>query len=262
MERLRNRCSALLIAAALASGSIPGVAQAPQTGAQVFARMHDAYAGKWYSTLRFVQKTTQWKADGTMSIATWYESLRHTDATGTQLRIDLGDPSIGNGTLYSADSTWVVRDGKLTAARAGGNEFLPLIEGVYMQSVERTVAELATTGVDMQRVSASTLDGRPAWVVGARSAADSTSPQLWIDSERLVLLRMILSPAPGAPVMDIQMRDYVALGGGWLATKVVMTVGGKPRQVEDYADWKANVDLSPDLFSPSSWKTAAHWARR
>ena len=40
-------------------------AQTPSTGRVVLARMHDAYAGKWYSTLRFVQKTTRYGADGT-----------------------------------------------------------------------------------------------------------------------------------------------------------------------------------------------------
>jgi hypothetical protein len=64
------------------------------------------------------------------AVATWFESLRHTDAHGTQLRIDIGAPSLGNGMLYTADSAWVFRDGKLTTTRGQGNEFLPMIEGV------------------------------------------------------------------------------------------------------------------------------------
>ena len=42
--------------------------------------MHDAYAGKWYRTLTFVQKTTRYRPDGTTNISTWFESLEHAGA--------------------------------------------------------------------------------------------------------------------------------------------------------------------------------------
>src|SRR4051812_49040159 len=98
-----------LVAVALAGSALcttAGAQTAPKSGTDLLQRMHDAYAGKWYSSLRFVQKTTVYRPDGTTTHATWYESLRHTDATGTQLRIDIGDPTAGMGMLYTADSTW------------------------------------------------------------------------------------------------------------------------------------------------------------
>ena len=234
---------------------------APTTGEQVFQRMHDAYAGKWYRTLRFVQKTTQYRPDGSIVIATWYESLRQTDAT-TQLRIDLGDPRLGNGVMYTADSTWRVVDGKVTNTQGSGNEFLPLIEGVYLQPVSRTMAQLAGTGVDMGHVMAGTWEGRPVWIIGAATEADSSKPQIWIDQERAVIVRMMLVPAANAPLMDIRLGDYVRAGQGWLATKVTMLVGGKPRQIEDYADWKTDIALPASLFAIATWKTTPHWADR
>src|SRR5262245_16103466 len=96
-------------------------AQQPKDGTAVLERMRDAYAGKWYHTLTFVQKTTTTRDDGTKNVATWYESLRHTSAGGVQLRIDFGDPAAGNGVLYTADSSWRFRDGKLARASADGN---------------------------------------------------------------------------------------------------------------------------------------------
>jgi len=48
-------------------GITAGAQSVPKTGAEVFQRMHDAYAGKWYRTLTFVQKTTQRRRDGTDS---------------------------------------------------------------------------------------------------------------------------------------------------------------------------------------------------
>jgi hypothetical protein len=84
--------------------------------------------------------------------------------------------------------------------------------------------------------------------------------EFWIDAERNVVMRMILAPAPNAGTMDIRLDGYVPLAGGWLATKVAMSVGGAPVQTEEYSEWKANVELAPALFDPASWTTAPHWA--
>ena len=110
---MRRVFTPLFVAVAL-QGSASAQA-APRSGIEVLQRMHDAYAGKWYSTLRFVQKTTVHRPDGTTTHATWDESLRHTDARGTELRIDVGDPTAGTGMLYTADSTWRMRAGKLNS---------------------------------------------------------------------------------------------------------------------------------------------------
>lgn len=262
-RRVVRACSlAGLLTLPVASLGAQGMSMsAPATGQAVFQRMQDAYAGKWYRTLRFVQKTTQYRPDGSRVIATWYESLRYTDAA-TQLRIDLGDPRNGNGILYTADSTWRVVDGKVTNTQGSGNEFLPLIEGVYLQPVSRTVAQLAGTNVDMTHVMAGRWDDRPVWIIGAASAADSAKPQIWVDQERNVVVRMMLVPAPSVPMMDVRLGDYVQVGGGWLATKVTMLIGGKPRQIEDYADWKVGMDLPASMFAVSTWKTTPHWAER
>jgi hypothetical protein len=251
-----------LVAVLACITAAPVAAQAtPKTGVEVLQRMHDAYAGKWYKTLTFVQKTTVRRRDGTDTVTTWHESVRYTPAHGTQLRIDIGDLAAGNGVLYTADSSWVVRGGKLVAARPNGNEFLPLIEGVYMQPVARTVKDLEGAKIDMQRVSRGEWQGRPAWIVGASSPSDTTSTQFWIDAERNVVVRMLLPPGGTGAMLDIHLDGYVPLAGGWLATKIVMTEGGQPRQSEEYSDWKANVALSDELFSVEKWSTAPHWAK-
>ena len=239
--------------AAISSISVRGQ-QPPATGREVLQRMHDAYPGKWYKTLTFKQQTTQWRPDGTQNVSAWVESLRYAPGVGTQLRIDIGDVAAGNGVLYTADSTWIVRGGALTATRPQGNEFLPLIEGVYLQPVDRTLRELAGTGIDFSKVGAARWEDRPAWIVGASSSADSTSPQFWVDVERNVVVRMMLVPAPNTPVMDIHLDKYVPLEGGWLATKIEMYVGGKPRQFEEYSDWRAGMDLPDALFDARRWR--------
>jgi hypothetical protein len=238
-------------------------APAPATGYDVLGLMHDAYRGHWYTSLTFTQKTTTRRRDGVDTVSTWYESVRYSEAKGTQLRIDIGDPAAGNGVLYTADSLLVMRAGKLAVARAGGNALLPLIEGVYLQPVARTVAELAPTKVELGRpVVDARWHDRAVWIAGASSAADTSSPQIWVDAERKVVVRAILVPVPSAPVMDIRLEGLVPLAGGWLATKCEFYVAGVRAQSEEYQDWKANVDLSPALFDAASWTTAPHWATK
>ncbi len=249
--------AAILIAAWPAITAAQAV---PATGAAVLQRMHDAYSGKWYRTLTFVQTTTAYR-NGAPTVSTWYESLRYTEPRGTELRIDTGSPSAGNGMLYTTDSSWVMRGGALTQTQPQGNQFLPMIEGVYMQPVSRTAEQVKALGVDMSRVMRGQWEGRPVWIVGAATATDTASTQFWVDTERNVVVRMILASTQAAsPPIDIHLGGYVPLAGGWLASKVSMFIGGAPRQIEEYRDWKANIDLAPGLFVPATWSTAPHWA--
>lgn len=249
----------LLGAACATSPSRPGD-PLPVDGVAVLRRMHDAYAGRWYGTLTFVQRTVQRAPDGTERSSTWYEAL-----SGDRLRIDIGDPSEGNGVLYTADSVYVLRGGKLTRSAAQGNVFIPFIQGVYLQPVERTVAQIVPYRIDLSRVRLAAWEGRPTWVVGARDSADLVSPQFWVDRERLVVTRMLvpLRPAqPGAAVaapQDIRLEGLVPLGGGWLATRVRMLDQGQPLQTEEYSDWRAGVPLAPELFVAQFWSVVPHW---
>lgn len=249
----------LAIAAFAAAPSL--AAQTPRNGEAVLQRMRDAYAGKWYHTLTFVQKTTQFLPNGTTNVDTWHESLRHTPSTGVQLRIDIGDLANGRGMLYTADSTWVVRNGTLAATRPSGNEFLPLIEGVYVQPLSKTIAEIAAMKVDLARVHAGTWRDRPVWVVGASAASDTTSPQFWVDQQRNVVVRAILRP-DSATTMDIALDGYEPVGPAWLATKIVMAINGKVIQSEEYSDWKTDVALPASLFDVKAWTSGPHWAKK
>ena len=225
----------------------------PANGTAVLERMRAAYDGKWYHTLTFAQKTTIFGKDGAKRIQSWRESLRHTAAHGTQLRIDVGDAANGNGVLYTADSSWRFQGGRLAAKNADGNAFLPLIEGVYVQPVAKTIAELAPTRVDLGKMRAGTWMAKPVWVVGVTSAADTTTPQFWVDVERQVVVRMIVTFVPGGDAYDVHLDDYVKAGGGMLATKISMFVKGAPVQMEDYADWRTDVPLPDSVFDVNAW---------
>jgi len=89
--------------------------QGPKDGRALLQRMREAYLGKWFKTVTFVQQTTQTR-NGVTDTSTWYEALKSPD----RLRIDFGDPKQGNGVVTTADSTYVVRGGKVMRTRRRG----------------------------------------------------------------------------------------------------------------------------------------------
>jgi hypothetical protein len=252
-----SRVACLVLLSGCAHSNLNVNRAAPASGTELLQRMHDAYAGKWPKTITFVQKTTITRPTGVVDTSTWYEALKSPD----RLRIDFGDPSKGNGALYTADSLYVVRAGKITRTLGSGNPFLPFVAGVYDQPIATTLQQVAPYHFDLTRVRADTWQGRPVYVVGARGPDDLDSPQFWIDRDRLVAVRFLvkLSPAPDAKPNDIRLEKYVPVGGGWLATHVAIMDGGVVRQAEDYSDWKGDVALPNDFFVAEKWSDVPHW---
>ena len=256
------RRHALALAAALLLSS-PITAQAPAadvppTGEALLRRMHDAYAGKWFRTLTFEQKSTLRGPDGQERVETWYEAAR---APG-DLRIDLVSPTSGNGMLWRGDSSYRFRDGQLRRAGTDVNSLIPFVIALYHQPVETTLRQLAPSGFDLSRVRADRWEGRRAFVVGARDAADTISSQFWVDAERLVLVRLIETLPGNAPRrLEVRMMKYEPLAGGWIAPYVEIFMNGRLVQKEEYADMRPNVELAADLFEPTKWTTAPHWKK-
>ena len=255
-----HKTNLLMLAIAVTGCASPNPANnrtLPANGIELLTRMHDAYAGKWYKTLTFVQRTTVTRPTGVVDTSTWYESLKSPD----RLRIDFGDPSKGNGALYTTDSLYVVRGGKVTRTIPSGNPFLPFVAGVYAQPVDTTLRQLSSWKFDLSKIRADTWQGAPVYVVGANSPADLDSPQFWVEREHLQPVRFLvkLSPAPDAKPNDIRLEKYVPVGGGWLATHVAIMEGPVVRQAEDYSSWRGDVSLPNDFFVAEKWSDTPHW---
>ena len=95
---------------ALLSLSLAGAPVAggpPANGTEVLQRMYDAYAGKWYKTLTFVQKTSYPDA----RVETWYEAA---EIPG-KLRIDVAPLDSMKTILFRSDSIYQYDQGKINA---------------------------------------------------------------------------------------------------------------------------------------------------
>jgi hypothetical protein len=230
----------------------------PKDGTALLRKMREAYLGKWFKTVTFVQQTIQTHPNGGTDTTTWYEALRSPD----RLRIDFGDLKNGNGVIYTADSLYVVRAGKVTRTVPSGNPFLPFVQGVYDQPIDTTLRQIQPYKFDLTKIRSTTWEGRPTYVVGSQSPSDTTSPQFWIDQEKLVVVRMILGLNPTAPaeVTDIRLEDYRPVAGGWLAVLVEIMRDGKVIQKEQYSNWRGNVALPADFFVAEKWSGVPHWA--
>src|SRR4051812_3778814 len=81
----------------LLSLSISAAAADIKSGDDLVSAMHKKYAGKWYKTLTFEQKTTNFDADGKATVQQWYEAL---NAPG-KLRIDFEPLDKHDGVLFA-----------------------------------------------------------------------------------------------------------------------------------------------------------------
>ena len=251
--------AALLAAAACrppaAAAPAPTPAVAPTTGDALLEAMRARYAGRWYRTATFVQRTTLAPpGGGAERRETWYEAMQ----LPGRLRIDR-DSTLRSGTLFANDSQYVVVNGTFRRAVPGYNALLVLGFDVYGQPAARTAAALRTLGLPAGPVRADTWQGRPVWVVGG-APGDLRSAQYWVDQERLVFVRL-LQPYPGdaSQTYDVRFDAYRRLGGGWIAERVEALVGGRRTLLEEYSDVRADVELDPTLFDARRWTAARHW---
>ncbi len=230
-------------------------APALNTGEAVVRAMHDRYAGKWYRTLTFTQKTTTPLSSGGELVQTWYEAAM----LPGRLRIDT-DLKAKSGTLYARDSVFTFNAGKPAVADTGFNNLLVLGFDVYMQPTNRTISILRRLGYNLDLVHETMWQGKPVYVVGAQ-LGDTVSKQFWVDKERLLFVRGIERGRQNAR-NDIRFNQYVETGGGWIAVEVVFLSNGRRRLLEEYSDVRTNVSLSDALFEPRQWTTAPHWVAR
>ena len=221
-----------------------------KTGQEVLAAMKQKYEGKWYKTLTFEQKTTNYKPDGTSEAHTWYEAF----TMPGKLRIDMTPLEKGDGVIFADQRIYPFRDGKLGNARDFVHPLLVLGFDVYGQPVESTVGQLKGLGIDMSVVHEEPWQNGTAIVVGAKQG-DLTSPQFWIDKKNLLFVRLIQPVGKDKKsIQETQFNGYQKVkGGGWVSAEVKFFVDGKIATTEEYTKIQTDRTLSPDLWNPEKW---------
>jgi outer membrane lipoprotein-sorting protein len=224
-----------------------------KTAEELVSAMHKKYAGKWYKTLVFAQKTTTFKPDGTTEKGVWYEAL----SMPGKLRVDFDPLASGSGAIYANGINNAFKDGKLVNSRPLEHALLILGFDVYFQPVATTLEQLKKMKMDLTSMHEDAWQGREVYVVGAKQG-DLRSPQFWIDKKNLYFVRLIQPVGKdGASVQEIEFNKYEKVkGGGWISPEVVFIVNGKRVFLEEYYGIRTNVPLDDNLFDPQQWMTA------
>jgi outer membrane lipoprotein-sorting protein len=225
-------------------------------GKGLLRAMHDRYRHDWYETLTFEQTSTTHSPDGTSKSEIWHEAA----LLPGNLRIDIGDPSQGNGVLVADGTLTRFRAGKVTTSSPFVHMLLVLGFDVYRQSVKRTIEQIAGQGYDLSKFREDTWEGAPVYVVGA-DAGDSTTKQFWIEQDRLLFVRLIEPDQHDkSKTDDIRFTDYRKVSPGWVAARVDLYVDGKNTFTERYADIRVNPKLDPAIFDPTQF-AKRHWEK-
>jgi hypothetical protein len=233
----------------------PGI----NTTQRLIDAMRDRYSGKWYNTLTFVQASTFYRPDGSvLRSETWPESAMMPG----RLRIDIGNPSIGNAVIYANDTVYQFQQKRLISRQPGNNVLQLLGFDVYHLPPARTMEILSSLGFDLSTMHRTTHGGTDYYVVGAREG-DMKRKQFWIDIDRLLLWRVIEPwlPTDTVNVREMRFQDYKQHGGGWVAEEVDFLRNGTRYFFEKYRDVRTDIDVDPALFDPRQFTTAKHWYR-
>jgi outer membrane lipoprotein-sorting protein len=232
-------------------------AQNMQAGQDVLRAMHDHYAKSWYHNLTFTQKSTTYNEDGTTKVETWYEALE----LPAKLRIDIGDPSKGDGYLMVDGTLTIIKDGKEAGTRPRINMLLVLGFDVYGQGSETTAKVVEGEGYDLKKVHEEMWEGEPVYVVGAEKG-DLKSKQFWVEKKRLLFVRLF-EPTQVDPkkFQEIRFEDYRPVADGWVAARVEVYANGRKVFSEDYSDIQSNAKLDPGTFDAKQFNST-HWEKR
>jgi hypothetical protein len=239
-------------ASRMPQASAPVEAAAPPitNGRTLLDRMHERWAGRWITTLSFLQNNTLYSTVGTEQKTQWLEHL----AVPGRLRIDILPLASHDGVLYAGGRAHTFQNGKPVRNDPGVNPLLLLGFDVYAQPVATSARVLDSLGFALSVLHETQWQGRRTYVVGA-AAGDSTTNQFWVDAERLLFVRLRQRAATGV-VTDYQFNRYTDFDGLPVAIEVLMIRNGRLYFKEEYTNVRVNLPMSDALFDPTRWVEA------
>jgi hypothetical protein len=217
----------------------------------VLKKMHDRYSNKWYHTFTFSQTTERYRNDSLIKTSTWYEAVMFPD----KFRIDFGDIKNGNAVIFSRDSAYNFRSGKLDTVTINNDDLTFLLGGMYFTSFDSVLSKISHLGYNLNKFKEASWHNAPVYIIGADSVNEKVN-QLWIDKEKLVLVRFIEynDNHKEEGILENQQQ----FGRGWSETKATFYFDDKLAQKEYYHDCKANENIDPRVFDPLQFGKV-HW---
>ncbi len=253
----------LVMSAAACAKVIPPATEIPRTrespkaainsASSLVHEMHDRYADNWYRTLRFEQSNTFYTQSGKEEKSRWIEHL----SVPGKLRIDFEPLTSKSGLLILNNRVMTFDNGRRVDSRRVIQPILTLTADVYAIPAAITLRRLDSLKIDLAKFRRDKLDKKNVYVVGAEDG-DLASSQVWIDAEKLLLVRLIQQEKRGQRtiVTDTRIGEYKEVGGFPIAHEFESTRDGKKYFREEYQNVRVNGTFPSAIFDPTRWTTA------
>lgn len=224
-----------------------------KTTSALVREMHDRYADNWYRTLRFEQTNTFFTQSGREEKSRWVENL----SVPGKLRIDFEPLSSRSGLLILNNRVTTFDNGRKVDTRRSIQPILTLTADVYAIPPAVTLRRLDSLKIDIDKLRKDRLDRKHVYVVGA-DEGDLESNQVWIDAEKLLLVRLVLREKRGdrTIVTDTRVGDYKDIDGFPVAHEFVSLRDGKMFFKEKYENVRVNEPIPASVFDPSRWSSS------
>jgi hypothetical protein len=261
--RLRIRALTIVLLAVACTPQVPeppepspGPAPAKRTETGIstsrglIREMHDRYAGKWYKTLTFDQTNTFYTSGGKEQKSQWVQRLR----VPGKLRIDFLPLSSKSGMLIQNNRVITFDNGRPIDRRRAIQPVLTLTGDVYAIPASVTLRRLDSLGVDLDKFHEERWQGKRVYVMGAERG-DLESTQIWVEADRLLLMRIIQREKRGdrSVITDTHVGDYREVNGFPIAFEFTSYRDGKVFFKEQYDNVKVNEPIRDELFDASHW---------
>lgn len=235
--------------APVAAAGIPARASGvPRNGLEVIGAMRHAHPSRALRSLSFSVNTTEYGADSAHSQARVYASLpgRH--------RVDFLPSSRRSGHVRVRHRIAVFDRGR-RVSRVNRVDLAALVAyDLFAQSIDTTIMWLDSARVRFALLRLDELDGRRAWVVGAR-AGDTTSSQFWVDAEEWRVLRVIQrEPWRSNELADMRFTDFTMVLDVPVPKRIAVYRDGRLAQRQEITAVATNPRLSPRFFDLSRWR--------
>lgn len=224
-----------------------------RSSAGLIRQMHDQYAGRWYTTLKFEQTNTFVTQSGGEQKSRW---LQHLSVPG-RLRIDFLPLSSRSGLLILNNRVTSFDNGRRVESRRSIQPILTMTGDVYAIPPEITLRRLDSLGVRLSRFHEERWERKHVFVMGAKKG-DLASTQVWVDADRLVLLRFIQRDRRGdrSIVTDTRIGRYREIDGYLVASEFTSYRNGKVFFREQYENVRVNEPMPSGVFDATRWTAA------
>lgn len=223
--------------------------QITSTG-QLLDAMQTKNRKSWFKEFTFTQETIRYNQNGAVrDTAIWYEAVSYPD----HFRIDYNDK--GQFVIFRNDSSFRFQAYQFQSKRLEPQEFLLFKGGMYFISPTEVMDKLKEYGYDTSIFREDRLNGRRAYVVGAKKG-DLSTKQFWIDADYFYTIRRISKVSRGR-TLDVQYSDHKRVLCGWVEQTVTFYIDQRLLQIEHYVDIDASKVLDMSIFNPK--KPSKYW---